>query len=199
MGQDQVSSLSVRGATITGSNTLRIDPTNGLSVVGGLPGLDGQGGTIDPTESITIRFTNPSTGIVMTFPVHGAYGNFPTSQAGEFSAQAFDASGQSIGTVDLTPGHVTGPNNYSVYAIDLTTAQTFYTRPISALQISPIGDANGGSTLSIDELSFTDGYTAPEPSSCLIALALVAAGLYCRGATRREPPRPGETNTLPPR
>jgi len=107
MTQQQVSTISVPGATITGSNTLNIDPTNGLSVVGGIPGLDGQGGTIDPTESITIRFLDPTTGIVLTFPVHGAFGSFPQSQAGEFAVQGFDAAGNLIASPDLLPVHVT--------------------------------------------------------------------------------------------
>jgi hypothetical protein len=186
MGSQQVASLSVDGATITGSNTLNIDPKNGLSVVGGMAGSDGPGGTIDPTESITIDFAKPSTGIVVTFATHGTFGTFPDSQAGEYAVQAFGPTGKSLGTLDLIPDHDIAFNGQSFYTTDLSTALTFYIQPISSLRITPIGTTSGGATLSLGELSFTDAPApVPEPSSILVAITIVAAGVYHRRSTRR--------------
>ncbi|WP_422929855.1 hypothetical protein [Singulisphaera sp. PoT] len=178
-GNEQVSSLSIDGATITGSGTLNLDLKNGLSVVGGLPGMDGTGGTIDPTESITIKFAEPSLGLTMTFPIHGSYGDLPASNSGAFEAQGFDKSGSLIATADIVPAPVTLPDNSVIRASDLSSFSAFTNTPVSSVKITPIGGLTGGATLSIDEISFY-GNTVPEPSSILIGMAFVAAGVYYR-------------------
>jgi hypothetical protein len=164
----QAQSLDLGGVTITGSNTLVLNPVdtpNGLGVLGGIPGFTYRDWTIDPTESVTFHFdSGPVTNVVLTPQILGTIGNTSIANEGESLVTAFGAAGQSLGTVDLLPS-ASGLREFDISA-------AFGNQLISSFVYQPAGDAVNGNFATLAGLSFDPSPfhlppAIPEPSSVI--------------------------------
>ncbi len=148
LAPQRVASLDVGGVTITGSNTLVINDVpnagpEGISILGGVPGIGSGDATIDPTESVTFHFdSGPAGNIVLEPYFTGTLGNAPITVQGESIVTAFGPNGQSLGAVVLFPTSGLGfINNGAAY--DISAA--FSNQPISSFTFQPEGTAVDGS------------------------------------------------------
>ncbi len=178
----QVPSLDVGGVTISGSNLVDVDPSYGLAIKGGLPGIGigGPDATIDPTESVTFRFDGAmASNVVLSWQYIGAFENPSTIAAGEAIITAFGTGLQSLGAIDLTPG--------------FNISAAFGDQPISSFTIEPEGNTNAGADFSLSGLTFT---TVPEPASllCWAASSLVLS--ICARKSRKSTTKPDTTSLI---
>lgn len=182
LAPQRVASLDVGGVTITGSNTLVINDVpdagpEGISILGGVPGIGSGDATIDPTESVTFHFeAGPAGNIVLEPYFIGSLPNTPLAAAGESIITAFGQNGQSLGAVALFPSDGLGfINNGTAFNI----SAAFANQPISSFTFQPEGNAFTGTFATLAGLGFT---AVPEPSSVLAwgAGVLIALGEVVR-------------------
>ena len=173
LAPQRVASLDVDGVTITGSNTLVINDVpyagpEGISILGGVPGIGSGDATIDPTESVTFHFNSGPAGNILLTPYFvGTLPDTPLQTAGEFIITALGQNGQSLGAV-------------TVDGLGFNISTAFANQPISSFTFQPEGNAFHGSFATLAGLSFS---AVPEPSSVLAWGAGVLIGLG--GVVRR--------------